>query len=62
MYSRINMENSLKNAVSFCPLERCPYRNGIQMGWEGENYTICSTNGLVEKSGLIERIEAKKIA
>jgi len=62
MYSKIKVENSLKNAVSFCPLDNCPYRNGIQMVWEGEDYTICSTNGIVEKSGLMAKMEKKKVA
>ena len=61
MYSKLRRENISGANTSFCFIEKCPYRNGIHLEWGGE-YALCSTDGMVEKSGLIEKIEEKKTA
>lgn len=50
------------NGAVLCPIEKCPYDNGMKINWELEETTICLTSGFVEKSGLIKNLECLKIA
>lgn len=39
--------------ITYCDIEKCPYGNGLRLGLSDNYITICQSEGLVEKSGLI---------
>ena len=61
MYGSLKPDYTKNSPRLFCPMEECPYDNGMRLGWEAEGHLICKTGGFVEKSGLIPLNPKKSI-
>ncbi|MBI4116637.1 hypothetical protein HY449_02750 [Candidatus Pacearchaeota archaeon] len=61
MYESLKPDYTENSKKLFCPMEVCPYNNGIPLGWEAEGHLTCKTYGIVEKKGLIPSEQKKGI-
>ena len=51
---KTNVIKNGENKITYCDIEKCPYGNGLILGLSDNYITICQSEGLVEKSGLIK--------
>lgn len=51
---KTNFQRYQNHEKMFCEIENCPYGNGLRLSLNEDYITICQTQGLVKKKGLIK--------